>query len=65
MRRLFSAQQYIEIFTRIMVREGFKTVLHRRLETDVLDEFERVLFGIVYPTPPKRHSFDKLSCVAF
>lgn len=51
--RLFGEQELIEIALRMKVREHFKTALRDRLKPGLLERFEEVLFGIMYPAPPR------------
>jgi hypothetical protein len=51
--RLFGEQELIELALRMKVREHFKTALRDRLEPGLLERFQEVLFGIMYPAPPR------------
>jgi hypothetical protein len=55
-KQIFTEDEKTEILARMMVRQGFKSALAGRLETDLLNDLAKTFFEVIYPTPPIREA---------
>lgn len=45
-----------ELLVRVLVRDRFKDALDGKLEPELLNDLERILFEVIYPTLPMNPS---------